>query len=146
MAYPDADDMLRQFEARIDEQMAQADRLRSAMESVQATNETRDGAIAVTVDSSGGLAGLRLTPGALDLGADELAAQILACAKGAQAKLANKIGQTVSGVLGPDSETADYVSQAYADKFGAAVDEPAEEDPDRYRDPYSEKMWGRGSE
>ncbi|MBX6354901.1 MAG: hypothetical protein IRZ05_03480 [Micromonosporaceae bacterium] len=145
MAYPDADDMLRQFEARIDEQLAQADRLRSVMESVQASNEVRDGAIAVTVDSSGGLADLRLSAAALRLGPQELASEILACAKGAQAKLAQAIGQTVSGVLGPQSETADFVVQAYTDKFGSAAEEQAE-DPDRYRDPYSEQKWGRGNQ
>jgi hypothetical protein len=144
MAYPDAEGMLRQFEARIDEQLAQADRLRSAMASVQATHEVRDGAIAVTVDSSGSLAGLRLTAAAVQLGPEDLAAEILACAKGAQAKLADQIGQTVSGVLGPESETADYVAQAYADKFGAVADEQTE-DPGRYRDPYSEEKWGRGN-
>jgi hypothetical protein len=120
MAYPDADDMLRQFEARIDEQLAQADQLRSTMESLRATNRVRSGSIAVTVDSSGGLAGLRLSAAALKLGPDELAGEILACAKGAQAKLADQIGRTVSGVLGSDSQTASYVAQAYADKFGSA--------------------------
>jgi DNA-binding protein YbaB len=143
MAYPDADDMLRQFEARIDEQLAQADRLRSAMESVQATHEVREGAITVTVDSSGSLAGLRLSTAALQLGPEDLAEEILACAKGAQAKLAEKIGQTVSGVLGRGSETADFVAQAYADKFGPAAQEQGD-DPDGYRDPYSEEKWGRG--
>jgi hypothetical protein len=136
MAYPDAEGMLRQFEAGIDEQLAQADRLRSAMESVQATNEVRDGAIAVTVDSSGGLAGLRLSAAALKLAPDELADEILACAKGAQASLVAKMSQAVSGVLGADSETAGFVTQAYAANFGTE-DEP--DDPDRYRDPYLEK-------
>jgi YbaB/EbfC DNA-binding family len=143
MAYPDADDMLRQFEARIDEQLAQADRLRSAMESLQVTKRVRDGSVAVTVDSSGGLAGLKLSAAALRLGPDELANEILACAKGAQAALADQMGRTVSGVLGAGSETADYVARAYADKFRPA-DEP--EDADRYRDPYMEKQAGRGDD
>jgi hypothetical protein len=106
------------------------------MESVRATSRVRGGAIAVTVDSSGGLAGLRLSAAALKLAPDELAGEILACAKGAQAKLADQIGRTVSGVLGSDSETASYVAQAYADKFRSAAD----------GDRHSEQKRGRRSE
>lgn len=123
MAYSDADDMLRQFEARIEEQLAQADQLRSTMESVQATHEVLDGAVVVTVDSAGGLAGLRLAPAALRLAPEELAEEILACAKGAQAKLADRVGEAMAGALGAESETSQYVSQAYAERFGSAAGE-----------------------
>jgi DNA-binding protein YbaB len=119
--------MLRRYEARIDEQLAQADQLRAAMESVKATHQVRDGAIEVTVDSAGGLADLYLGDAAMRLAPADLAAEILSCARGAQAKLAERMSRAMTEVLGSGSETEQFVTQAFQERFNAPSVEPQSE-------------------
>jgi len=117
MATDDADQMLRDFERRIDDQLVQADRVRTELEAVRATAHGHDGAVEVTVDSSGALADLHLTTAALRLRPEELSGEILATARRAQAQLAERMSALINGILGPDSETARFVSDTYQERF-----------------------------
>jgi YbaB/EbfC DNA-binding family len=131
LTYGDAEGLLRDYEARIDDQLVQARQLQSAMESVSATHQVRDGAIEVTVDSSGGLVDLYLNEYAIRLGPGELAREIVTCSRGAQAKLAQKMNRAVSSVLGSGTQTGEFVTQSFAEKFG---DADAESAPQRRED------------
>ena len=104
MAYDEANEFLRRFSERIDEQLAQADQLRDAMAQVSAVHAARGGAIEVTVDSSGGLSGLHLTEAALRLSPDDLSREILDCSRTAQAKLAMQMSAAVHSAFGPEPD------------------------------------------
>jgi DNA-binding protein YbaB len=116
------DDLLRSFELRAEEQAAQARRLSARIEQSTATAESPDGEVTVTVDSTGGLAGLRFDAAAERLPLDRLAALVLDTSRRAQAKIAKQVGDLVSETYGLGSPTADFVSGAYAERFGGEPD------------------------
>jgi DNA-binding protein YbaB len=96
------------------------------MERVRVTAHGGDGAVEVTIDSTGGLVDLHLTEAGLRLGAAALAAEILATARRAQAQLPEVMSQTMASVLGPGSDTARFVTETYAERFPAPPDDADE--------------------
>lgn len=126
MALEDAEQMLRQFEGRIDEQLAQATRLRTEMELVRVTKHSRDGDVEATVDSTGGLVDLHLTTAAMRRGPEELAGEVLAVTRAAQSELAARMSQVMAGVLGPGSDTARFVTDTYGERFPTPAGPDAE--------------------
>lgn len=127
MALEDAEQMLRQFEGRIDEQLAQATRLRSELELVRVTAHSRAGDVEATVDSTGGLVDLHLTSAAMRRSPEELSGEVLAVTRAAQAQLAERMSQVMAGVLGPGSDTERFVTETYSERF------PAPDGPDEAR-------------
>lgn len=117
MGLDDAEQMLRQFENQIEEQLAQASRLKDEMELVRVTAHSRAGDVEATVDSTGGLVDLHLTAAAMRRSPQELAAEVLAVTRDAQSELAARMGQVMAGVLGPGSETARFVTDTYTERF-----------------------------
>lgn len=113
----DADDWLRDWERRIDDHTRQVQQLSDEIQATTVTLESRRGEAAVTVDSSGGLAGLRLTERAAYLAPDDLARVIMDTSRRAQAQMAQKMREMATSVLGPDSETASFISNVYTEKF-----------------------------
>jgi len=115
----DAEQMLRQFENQIEEQLAQASRLKEEMELVRVTAHSRAGDVEATVDSTGGLVDLHFTEAAMRRSPQELAAEVLAVTRTAQSKLAARMSEVMAGILGPGSETAQFVTNTYAERFPA---------------------------
>ena len=112
-----ANDLLHGFERRIEEQLDRAERLKAAMNEVRVTAQSRQGDLQVTVDSTGALAGLRLSQESMRRSPQELAGEILGVTRSAQASLADRMRQVTAEVLGRDSETARFVADAYAEQF-----------------------------
>ena len=82
---PRAETWLDEYRERIETIRARAEDARSRMAAVTATAQTRDGAVAVTVDASGTLAGLHLGVRADDLPRARLAETVLRLSREAAA-------------------------------------------------------------
>lgn len=122
MAYG-AEDMLRSFENRAHQQAEQAQQLSQSMQSRTATVESSGGEVRVTVDSTGGLAGLQFGAGADRMALDRLAELVLQVSRQAQAELAAAMTQLVVEMYGQGSATARFVSEAYTERFPRPVDD-----------------------
>lgn len=104
------DGMLRDLEHRIEQQLAQAERFRAEVNRLTVTVESAGGEAVVTVDSSGGLTGLRLTDRALRLGPDGLARLLLDTSRRAQAHLAERMCELTGELYGAGSQTTEFVA------------------------------------
>jgi DNA-binding protein YbaB len=113
----DADEWLRDWEQRIDDHSRRVQQLSHDIQAATVTCESRGGEVVVTVDSSGGLADLRLTDRAARLSLEDLTNVIMGTSRRAQAQMAKRMHEMAAGVLGPDSETAGFISSVYAEKF-----------------------------
>ncbi|HEV7899835.1 MAG TPA: YbaB/EbfC family nucleoid-associated protein [Planosporangium sp.] len=111
------EDLLRSFELRVEEQTQQAQRLSAQMQQSTATVESPDGEVTVTVDSTGGLSDLRFRSPAERLPLERLATLVLDTSRRAQAEMARKMSELVSEMYGSGSATAEFVSNAYAERF-----------------------------
>jgi DNA-binding protein YbaB len=114
------------------EQLARrAERSRSFADQVaQLTRSasSADGSVQVTVAASGAVTGLRLSELTRRRPADELAEQILAVMRQAQAQLAPSVAQVAAATLGPDDETARTVVASYRQRFGDPAPAPGPDD------------------
>jgi hypothetical protein len=117
------DAVLRDIERRIEQQLAQAEQFRSRVEATTVTVESPGGEAIVTVNSSGGLEGLELTDEAMRLPRDELAQVILMTSRQAQVRLAERMAELAAGIYGAGSETADFISSAYAEQLPSPAEE-----------------------
>ncbi|MDW5330784.1 MULTISPECIES: YbaB/EbfC family nucleoid-associated protein [unclassified Plantactinospora] len=113
----DPEGMLVDWQRRVEQQTALTTELSQRMEQNRATVESRGGEAVVTVDSSGGMAELRLSDQAMRLPADELASIILDTSRRAQAKMAQQMVAVVSSLYGAGSETASFIGGAYTKQF-----------------------------
>jgi hypothetical protein len=113
----DPDDLLADWGRRAEQQATLTAELSERMQQTTATVEAHGGEAVVTVDSSGGLAALRLTERAMRLSAGELAEIILVTSRRAQATMAQEIAGVVADVYGAGSETASFITGAYTTQF-----------------------------
>lgn len=126
----DPEDFLVDWERKVEQQTARTTELSRRMQETRATSESRGGEVVVTVDQSGGLAGLVLTERAMRLPAGELAATVLETSRRAQARLAEQMSQIVTGLYGAGSDTANFIGGAYAEQFPTP---PEDDDEERAR-------------
>ena len=119
----DPDDLLADWGRRAEQQATLTAELSERMQQTTATVEAHGGEAVVTVDHSGGLAGLRLTDRAMRLSAEELAQVILVTSRRAQAEMAQQIADVVADVYGPGSETASFIAGAYTAQFPELPDD-----------------------
>jgi hypothetical protein len=117
------EDLLRSFELRAAEHAERAQLLSRRLEQNSTMVESPDGLVRVTVDSTGGLSGLQFGRGARELPLDRLAELVLATSRQAQARLAASMGELVAELYGPGSETANFVTETYAQRFPAPDDD-----------------------
>ena len=78
-----------------------------------------DGAVHVTVASTGAIVGLRLDERVRGLAVDELAREILTTTRRAQSRLADEVAGALTDTIGADSETGRAVLGTYAYRFPA---------------------------
>ncbi len=120
-----AEDLLRAFEERVQQQAEHASQLSEQMKARSVTVESPGGEVRVTVDTTGGLSGLEFGSAAERLRLEGLAQLVLQTSRQAQAKLAESMSELVGQMYGPSSPTARFVSDAYAERFPTA--EPDED-------------------
>lgn len=113
----DPEDLFRSFEHRVQQNVERAQQLSERMQDRTATVASPGGEVRVTVDSTGGLAGLQFGPAAQRLSLDRLAGLVLQTSQRAQAQLAAAMSELVGELYGDGSETARFVSEAYTERF-----------------------------
>lgn len=111
------DDMLDAFEQRVQKQTEQAEHLSRRMQEITSTTVSTHGDVRVTVDSTGGLSSLHLSSATVQMSRPDLANLILQTSQRAQTKLAEIVAELVTEVYGPDSTTASFVADTYAERF-----------------------------
>lgn len=84
---------------------------------LSASATARDGAVGVTVDSSGLVTRLQLADA-------ELARDIVRAVRRAQSGLAEQVAKAVAETVGPDSETGRAVVESFTKRFPVPEDEP----------------------
>ncbi|GAA4598264.1 hypothetical protein BJY16_002647 [Actinoplanes octamycinicus] len=92
---------------------------------LQASAAGADGAILVTVASSGNVTGLELDERSLGLGAPGLATEILRTIRRAQSALAERVADAVEATVGTETETGKAVLDSFTQRFPSQPDEPA---------------------
>jgi hypothetical protein len=110
----------RQVSGRTEAATALADRVAS----LTASADGADGAVRVTVASSGIVTGLELDDDVRLAGAG-LATEILRVMRRAQAGLTERVAAAVDATVGADSETGKAVLNSFAQRFPAESDRPA---------------------
>lgn len=119
----DPEDWIADWQQAAEHQAQVSLELSQRMREVSATAQSAGGEAVVVVDHSGGMTGLTLSGQAMRLSADELAETILATSRRAQAKLAERMAELVTGIYGSDSATATFISGTYAEQFPTPPDD-----------------------
>ena len=94
-------------------------RMRAQVEQIRVTDSSPDGAVRVTVDSSGALTDLALTDKIYGMPPPEVAAQVMACLRRAQQQLAPLVQETMQATIGGEHLLVDNVVSGYRERFGA---------------------------
>lgn len=97
---------------------------RDTVANVRATASTANGAVEVTVDSTGVVVDVVTTDRIGELPPREIGARVLAAIRAAQSQLAERVGQVADGVLGSDKPTGDALRGELRAKFPAPAPEP----------------------
>lgn len=121
------DDWMRSFELRAQEHIDRARELSRRLERNEVTATSPGEEVRLTVDSSGGLKSIEFGAQARQLPLEELASVVLQTSRQAQAQLAESMSAVASQVFGGGSETASFVSRAYADRFPPPLEEDEQE-------------------
>ena len=119
-----ADEWLDSWAAHASAQAARTADLSRRVSTLTATADSLDGAIRVTVGSAGQIQHLDLDDRIHDLPAADLAHEILATMREAQAALAAKVTTEVRNTVGTDSETGRAVIHSFTTRFPPPDDEP----------------------
>lgn len=115
----DADSWITSWSAQAAEQAERTQRMAEQVAALSTTGTDRSGLITTTVSSSGVLLDLTLDERATTLPAAQLARQILATMREAQASLTERIAEVVADTVGASSETGRAVIDGYAARFPA---------------------------
>lgn len=100
-----------------------AARLADRVAGVTAEASGVDGAVRVSVASTGAVVGLRLDRRVRDLAPDDLAHAILATMRRAQASLVTEVTAAVADTVGAETESGRVVLAGYARRFPAEAGE-----------------------
>lgn len=123
-----AERMVRDWQDRAQENAEKFNRLQQQVESISVTESTRDGAIQVTVASTGMLQNLQLADSADKRTMPKLAAEIMRLVQQAQAKIPGQMEQAVEDTVGLADSAAQHVLGQARKHF---PEPPPEEEPPR---------------
>jgi hypothetical protein len=113
----DPEEILHDWQRRVEQQTTLTSELSRRLEENSASAESRDGEATVTVNSSGGMTGLRISERGMRLPATELASIILDTNRRAQARMARQMVEVVTRLYGAGSETASFIGGVYTGQF-----------------------------
>jgi DNA-binding protein YbaB len=97
---------------------AQFQTMRAQVAQIQVTEVSADGAVRVTVDSTGALTDLALNEKIRDLSPPEVAAQVMTCLRRAQQQLAPRVHEAMLDTVGGEDHLVDRVVSGYRERFG----------------------------
>lgn len=111
------DEWIDEWISSISERTAQARQLSERMSALSVSASTSDGAISVTVSSSGVPTDLRLSESVMAWPVQRIAAEILAVMRKAQSRLAAKVGEVAAQTGGADSPTVQALVDGLRQRF-----------------------------
>lgn len=91
--------------------------MREQVEQISVTESSSDGAVRVTVDSTGAPTDLVLTDKIRSMAPPEVAAQVMACLRRAQGRLAGRVEAAMAATVGDDEQVIDHVVAGYRARF-----------------------------
>jgi hypothetical protein len=121
----DAEEWVRSWSSQVSGRAEAAAALADRVAALSASATGDDGAIRVTVASSGNVTGLDLSDDVRRLTGAELSAEIMLAYRRAQAGLTEQVAAAVDETVGADTETGRAVLQSFAQRFPAVAGEPA---------------------
>jgi hypothetical protein len=121
----DAEEWVRSWSSQVSGRAEAAAALADRVAALTASATGADGAIRVTVASSGNIAGLALTDEVRRLSGAELSTEIMRVLRRAQSGLTEQVAVAVSDTVGADTETGRAVLESFAQRFPA---EPGDAD------------------
>lgn len=123
-----AERMVREWQDRAAEKAEKFNRLQQQVEQISVTESSRDGAIQVTVASTGMLQNLQLADNADNRPMPRLGAEIMRLVQQAQAKIPGQMQEAVEGTVGLADSAAQHVLDQARKHF---PEPPPEEEPPR---------------
>lgn len=115
----DAEEWVRSWSSQVSGRAEAAAALADRVAGLTASAAGADGAIKVTVASSGNITGLALEDAVQGYPGAELAAQIMRVMRRAQAGLRERVAAAVDETVGADTETGRAVLDSFAQRFPA---------------------------
>ncbi|WP_199515153.1 YbaB/EbfC family nucleoid-associated protein [Nucisporomicrobium flavum] len=112
-----AEEWLDAWAAQTSEHAARSVELSRQVAALTGTAEDRDGAIRVTVGSTGQVERLELDDRVHELPGPRLAEEIVAVMRRAQAALSSRVSQAVQDTVGADTETGRAVIHSFETRF-----------------------------
>jgi DNA-binding protein YbaB len=134
MSYiPDVDSAERwvdDWQAQVLEKAAQARELTARVSGLRASAESRDGAVRVTVESTGVPVEITLGDAVAGWKPERIASEVMAVMRQAQQRLTKAVAEAADATVGAESETGRAVLNSYYTRF---PEEPAQSTDDRGR-------------
>jgi hypothetical protein len=121
----DAEEWVRSWSSQVSGRAEAAAALADRVAALTASATGAEGAIRVTVASSGNLTGLDLADDVRRLSGATLSDQIMQVYRRAQAGLTEQVAEAVGETVGADTETGRAVLESFAQRFPAQGPEPA---------------------
>jgi hypothetical protein len=115
----DAEEWVRSWSSQVSGRAEAAAALADRVAGLTAAASGADGAIRVTVASSGNITGLELADAVQQYAGADLAAQILQVMRQAQAGLRERVAEAVDETVGAETETGRAVLDSFAQRFPA---------------------------
>jgi hypothetical protein len=103
--------------------------MRARIEQIRVTECSSDGAVRVTIDSSGAPIDLALTDKISSMPPSEVAALVLACTRRAQRQLAGQVRHAAATAVGAEEPVVEHVVSGYRQRFGEDPQERPQPDP-----------------
>jgi DNA-binding protein YbaB len=92
--------------------------MRAQVEQIQVTESSTDGAVRVTIDSSGAPIDLALTDKIGSMPPPEVAALVMACMRRAQQQLTGRVQEAMAATVGGEEQVIEHVVSDYRQRFG----------------------------
>lgn len=103
--------------------------MRAQVAQIQVTESSADGAVRVTIDSSGAPIDLALTSKISGMPPTEVAAVVMDCMRRAQRQLAGRLRHAMAATVGAEEPVAGHVVPGYRQRFGEDQEDRTEPDP-----------------
>lgn len=120
----DAEEWLRTWTSQVSAQAEAAQRMSERVAALTATAGGADGAIRVTVTSSGQLTALELDDRVQRMRGADLAKEIMRVTRLAQSRITAQVADVVAETVGTDTETGRAVLGSYEQRFPTPPEEP----------------------
>lgn len=117
-----AEEWLDSWVGQVNAQAQRSVELSRRVAALTATAQGRDGAIRVTVGSTGQVERLDLDDRVHELPGPRLAEEIMSVIRRAQAALSGRVAEQVRATVGEDTETGRAVLQSFESRFPAPTD------------------------